>query len=82
MCLLEDENDIDPVLKSWASRYRQSPAQEGSSIGMSKANHGMSCRKHYRVALEYRWMLCPKAGLWVRKLTVAILNDEALPSFV
>jgi D-alanine-D-alanine ligase len=78
-CLLEDENDIDACIEKLGFPVIVKPAQEGSSIGMSKANSRDELQKALQVALEYRCDVYAESWVMGKEYTVAILNDEALP---
>jgi len=78
-CLLQDENDLDTCIEKLGFPVIVKPAQEGSSIGMSKANSREELLKALQVALEYRCDVYAERWVTGKEYTVAVLNDEALP---
>jgi D-alanine-D-alanine ligase len=78
-CLLQDENDLDACIEKLGFPVIVKPAQEGSSIGMSKANSREELLKALQVALEYRCDVYAERWVTGKEYTVAVLNDEALP---
>ncbi len=78
-CLLQDENDLDTCIEKLGFPVIVKPAQEGSSIGMSKANSRDELLKALQVALEYRCDVYAERWVTGKEYTVAVLNDEALP---
>jgi len=78
-CLLQDENDLDACIEKLGFPVIVKPAQEGSSIGMSKANSRHELLKALQVALEYRCDVYAESWVTGKEYTVAVLNDEALP---
>ena len=78
-CLLQDENDLDACIEKLGFPVIVKPAQEGSSIGMSKANSRDELLKALQVALEYRCDVYAESWVTGKEYTVAVLNDEALP---
>jgi D-alanine-D-alanine ligase len=77
--LLQDENDLDACIEKLGFPVIVKPAQEGSSIGMSKAHSRDELLKALQVALEYRCDVYAESWVTGKEYTVAILNDEALP---
>jgi D-alanine-D-alanine ligase len=77
--LLQDENDLDTCIEKLGFPVIVKPAQEGSSIGMSKANSREELLKALQVALEYRCDVYAESWVTGKEYTVAVLNDEALP---
>jgi D-alanine-D-alanine ligase len=77
--LLQDENDLDACIEKLGFPVIVKPAQEGSSIGMSKANSRDELLKALQVALEYRCDVYAESWVMGKEYTVAVLNDEALP---
>jgi len=78
-CLLQDENDLDGCIEELGFPVIVKPAQEGSSIGMSKANSRDELLKALQTALEYRCDVYAESWVTGKEYTVAVLNDEALP---
>ena len=77
--LLQDENDLDACIEKLGFPVIVKPAQEGSSIGMSKANSRDELLKALKVALEYRCDVYAESWVTGKEYTVAVLNNEALP---
>ena len=78
-CLLQNENDLDACIEKLGFPVIVKPAQEGSSIGMSKAHTRNELLKALQVALEYRCDVYAESWVTGKEYTVAVLNDEALP---
>lgn len=77
--LLKSADDLDACIKRLGFPVIVKPAQEGSSIGMSKAHNRDELAKALQVASEF---LCDVyAESWVvgKEYTVGLLNGEALP---
>lgn len=78
-CLLSDDADIDRCIATLGFPVIVKPAQEGSSLGMSKAADREQLIAAWNIAKEYRCDVYAEA--WVRgsEYTVAVLTDEPLP---
>jgi D-alanine-D-alanine ligase len=77
--LLKDEGDIDCCIEQLGFPVIVKPAQEGSSIGMSKAHNREELVTAYRLAASYQCDVYAEAWVTGQEYTVGILNDEALP---
>ncbi|MGZ8094833.1 MAG: D-alanine--D-alanine ligase [Methylosarcina sp.] len=77
--LLKNEDDIDLCIEKLGFPVIVKPAQEGSSIGMSKAKDRSELIKALAVAASYRCDVYAEAWVTGKEYTVAILNGEALP---
>ncbi len=77
--LLNDESDIDTCIDKLGFPVIVKPAQEGSSIGMSKARNRDELVKALALAASYRCDVYAEAWVTGKEYTVAILNGEALP---
>jgi D-alanine-D-alanine ligase len=77
--LLQDDNDLDACIEKLGFPVIVKPAQEGSSIGMSKANSRDELHKALQVALEYRCDVYAESWVTGKEYTVAVLNNQALP---
>lgn len=77
--LLKDANDIDACIENLGFPVIVKPAQEGSSIGMSKARNRDELVKAQALAASYRCDVYAEAWVVGKEYTVAILNGEALP---
>ena len=78
-CLLQDENDLDGCIEKLGFPVIVKPAQEGSSIGINKANSRDKLLKALQLALEYRCDVYAESWVKGKEYTVAVLNGEALP---
>ncbi|MDD5409832.1 MAG: D-alanine--D-alanine ligase [Methylobacter sp.] len=77
--LLKDENDLDACIEKLGFPVIVKPAQEGSSIGMSKATNRDELQKALKVAAEYRCDVYAEAWVTGKEYTAAVLDGEALP---
>ena len=77
--LLQDENDLDACIAKLGFPVIVKPAQEGSSIGMSKSNSRDELQKALQTALAYRCDVYAESWVTGKEYTVAVLNGEALP---
>jgi len=77
--LLQDETDLDACIEKLGFPVIVKPAQEGSSIGMSKANTRDELQKALQTALAYRCDVYAESWVTGKEYTVAVLNGEALP---
>lgn len=55
------------------------PSEEGSSIGMSKANNKNELKQSLTIALDYKCEVYAEAWVQGKEYTVAVINGEALP---
>ncbi|MDI1292005.1 MAG: D-alanine--D-alanine ligase [Methylobacter sp.] len=78
-CLLENEADLDDCIEKLGFPVIVKPAQEGSSIGMSKAGNRDELQKALIVAEKYRCDVYAEAWVTGKEYTVAVLDGEALP---
>lgn len=78
-CLLQDEADLDGCIEKLGFPVIVKPAQEGSSIGMSKAANRDELQKALTVAAKYRCDVYAEAWVSGKEYTVAVLDGEALP---
>lgn len=77
--LLKHEDDIDGCIEKLGFPVIVKPAQEGSSIGMSKATNRDELVKAIKIAAEYRCDVYAEAWVTGKEYTVAVLAGEALP---
>ncbi len=77
--LLQNENDLDACIEKLGFPVIVKPAQEGSSIGMSKANSRDELKKALQDALAYHCDVYAESWVTGKEYTVALLNGEALP---
>lgn len=78
-CLLKSEEDIDGCIETLGFPVIVKPAQEGSSIGMSKAGNREELLEALKLASAYRCDVYAEAWVTGKEYTVAILNGKALP---
>jgi D-alanine-D-alanine ligase len=78
-CLLEDEADLDNCIEKLGFPVIVKPAQEGSSIGMSKANNRDELQLALKEAKKYHCDVYAEAWVVGKEYTVAVLDGEALP---
>ncbi|MGZ8189955.1 MAG: D-alanine--D-alanine ligase [Methylococcaceae bacterium] len=77
--LLKDENDLDSCIEKLGFPVIVKPAQEGSSIGMSKAHNRDELLNALAIAAEFHCDVYAESWITGREYTVAVLNGEALP---
>lgn len=77
--VLNDNTDLNAIVKKLGLPLMIKPVLEGSSIGMSKVDKAEKMASAYQVAAEYDD--CVMAEKWITgtEYTVAILDKEALP---
>lgn len=77
--LLKTEADLDTCIEKMGFPVIVKPAQEGSSIGMSKANNRDELAKALKIAADYNCDVYAEAWVIGKEYTVAVLCGEALP---
>lgn len=77
---LRSEQDIDACIAALGFPVIVKPAQEGSSIGMSKASDRQELVDALQLALPYRCDVYAEAWITGREYTVAVLAGEPLPA--
>ncbi|MGZ5043453.1 MAG: D-alanine--D-alanine ligase [Methylobacter sp.] len=77
--VLKDEADLDVCIEKLGFPVIVKPAQEGSSIGMSKATNRDELQQALTVAAKYRCDVYAEAWVTGKEYTVAVLDGEALP---
>ena len=77
--VLKSVDDIDSCIEKLGFPVIVKPAQEGSSIGMSKAVNREELIKALVLASEFRCDVYAEAWVTGKEYTVAILNGNALP---
>jgi D-alanine-D-alanine ligase len=78
-CLLQDETDVDECIAKLGFPVIVKPAEEGSSIGMSKAGNRDELVAALAVAAKYRCDVYAEAWVNGKEYTVAVLDGKALP---
>lgn len=77
--LLQSEADIDGCIEKLGFPVIVKPAQEGSSLGMSKAHNRDELVKALQIASEFNCDVYAEQWVSGKEYTVAILNGAALP---
>lgn len=77
--VLKDQKDIQPCIDYLGFPVIVKPAQEGSSIGMSKANNRNELEKALLLASNYQSDVYAEAWVKGEEYTVAVLDGDALP---
>lgn len=77
--LLKDEQDLDDCIAQLGFPVIVKPAQEGSSIGMSKATNRDELQRALKTAAEFRCDVYAESWVTGKEYTVGVLNGEALP---
>jgi len=78
--VLKTEADLDTCIEELGFPVIVKPAQEGSSIGMSKANNREELAKALQVAAEFNCDVYAESWVVGKEYTVALLNGKALPA--
>lgn len=77
--LLKDEKDLDECMARLGFPVIVKPAQEGSSIGMSKAHNRDELVQALKLASSFKCDVYAEAWVTGKEYTVAVLNGQALP---
>ncbi len=77
--VLKNEQEIDSCIGKLGFPVIVKPAQEGSSIGMSKANNKDELKKAFDVAENYQCDVLVEAWVQGSEYTVGVVDGEALP---
>ncbi len=77
--LLRDNADLDDCIEKLGFPVIVKPAQEGSSIGMSKASNRDELQNALTLAAKYRCDVYAEAWVSGKEYTVGVLGGEALP---
>jgi D-alanine-D-alanine ligase len=78
-CLLKSIDDLDDCVEKLGFPVIVKPAQEGSSIGMSKANNKDELIKAFQDAAGFGCDVYAESWVVGKEYTVGILNGKALP---
>ena len=78
--LLKSEQDVDACIQKLGFPVIVKPAQEGSSIGMSKAYDRQELLQAFTLAAQYLCDVYAEAWVTGSEYTVAVLDGEALPA--
>ena len=79
-CLLEKNTDWASVLHCLGNKAMVKPANEGSSIGMSRVETASELETAWKFANDFDAVVIAEPLLSGDEYTVAILGDEVLPS--
>jgi D-alanine-D-alanine ligase len=77
--LLQNESDIERCTAELGFPVIVKPAQEGSSLGMSRAETKPELLDAWKAAAEYRCDVYAEAWVKGEEYTVGVLNGEGLP---
>jgi len=77
--ILHNDSDFDEVIKKLGLPVMVKPAQEGSSIGMTKVSKASQLLPAYEKAAQYDDIVFAEQWVTGREFTIAILGDEVLP---
>lgn len=78
--VLKGEQDIDDCIAKLGFPVIVKPAQEGSSIGMSKAHNREELMTALQLARQYRCDVYAEQWVHGQEYTVGVLDGEALPA--
>ncbi|MCF6202268.1 MAG: D-alanine--D-alanine ligase [Methylococcaceae bacterium] len=76
--ILDNESDIEPCINKLGFPVIVKPSEEGSSIGMSKANNADELQKALLIAQDYQCEVYAESWVKGEEYTVAVLDKEAL----
>ncbi len=77
--IIDADSDFEKVVEKLGLPVIVKPAQEGSSIGMSKVNEAHQLKTAYQTAARYDDVVFAEQWVAGKEFTVAILSDQALP---
>jgi D-alanine-D-alanine ligase len=77
--ILKNEDDIEPCIAKLGFPVIVKPAQEGSSIGMSKAHNREELINALQIAAEYDCDVYAESWVTGKEYTVGVLDGVALP---
>ncbi len=78
--ILHANTDFEEVVEKLGLPVMVKPAQEGSSIGMSKVTEASQLQPAFEEAAKYDDVVFAEQWVTGKEFTVAILGDEVLPS--
>ena len=78
--ILHADTDFEAVVEKLGLPVMVKPAQEGSSIGMSKVTEASQLRPAFEEAAKYDDVVFAEQWVTGKEFTVAILGNEVLPS--
>jgi D-alanine-D-alanine ligase len=77
--LLHGPDDFDSVLEDLGLPLMIKPAQEGSSLGLSKVEHANELAGAYAQAAQFNCQVFAEAWMTGAEYTAAVLQDHVLP---
>jgi D-alanine-D-alanine ligase len=77
--ILSADSDFEKVVEKLGLPVMVKPAQEGSSIGMSKVSEAHQLKTAYEIAAAYDSVVFAEQWVTGKEYTVAIVGDETLP---
>ncbi len=77
--LLDERSDSQAIVKQLGLPLFVKPANEGSSVGISKVKAASELQDAYRVAAKYDKLVLAESFIGGGEYTVAILGEQALP---
>ena len=77
--ILKNDSDIEPCIAKLGFPVIVKPAQEGSSIGMSKAHNREELINALQIAAEYDCDVYAESWVTGKEYTVGVLDGVALP---
>ena len=80
--VLDEEADYEYVAANLGLPVMVKPAQQGSSIGMSKVEEVGQLHHAYHAAAQFEGAVIAEKWIHGKEYTVAILGDEALPAIL
>lgn len=80
--VLDEDSDYEYVAANLGLPIMVKPAQQGSSIGMSKVERVEELHPAWQVAAQFDGAVLAEQWIEGKEYTVAILGDEALPAIL
>lgn len=77
--LLDERSDSQAIAKQLGLPLFVKPANEGSSVGISKVKAASELQDAYRIAAKYDKLVLAESFIGGGEYTVGILGDQALP---
>lgn len=78
--LLDADSDFDAIIKRFGLPIFVKPANEGSSIGITKVKHGADLADAYRTAARYDRLVIAERFVDGAEVQFPVLGDQVLPS--
>ena len=76
---LTDDTDFDAVVAEYGLPLMVKPADEGSSVGMTKVTKAEQLPEAYKLASKYNCAVFAEQWVTGTEYTIAIVGDQALP---